>query len=99
MMTMWPRCGASILSEDIIGELQIWVPDTRAPGFAATTEEELDFLDRRARAAARLIDRWAAPSNARIGATKPVETAAQFVSGHRNSCPTNNTLYRLSIGQ
>ena len=38
--------------------LQIWVPDTRAPGFAeeaarqarlvaeATTEEELDFLDR-----------------------------------------------------
>jgi len=37
--------------------LQIWVPDTRAPGFAeeaarqarliaeATTEEELDFLD------------------------------------------------------
>ena len=38
--------------------LQIWVPDTRAPGFAeeaarqarliaeTTTEEELDFLDR-----------------------------------------------------
>ena len=38
--------------------IQIWVPDTRAPGFAAeaarqsrlvaaaTTEEDLDFLDR-----------------------------------------------------
>ncbi|TMJ41625.1 MAG: DUF3018 family protein [Alphaproteobacteria bacterium] len=29
--------------------LQIWVPDTRAPGFAeeeTTSEEELDFLDR-----------------------------------------------------
>ena len=43
---------------DKMRPLQIWVPDTRAPGFAeeaarqarlvaeATTEEELDFLDR-----------------------------------------------------